>query len=148
MIGLEDFRDRKVYWFWFPVLGASLYALYYSHSKESLLSLLNISLNLLFLAGVLTILFLYTKTVRKQKFLDYSLGLGDIFIFACIAIGFPTITFLVLFPCSLLFSLLAYIFLKGKMHHNTVPLAGFIAVFIMGVLTFSLFIDQISLYQY
>ncbi len=147
-ICLQDFRERKVYWFLFPFLGMVLCTIYYGVAVDSIVFLLNIALNMIFMVVVVLLIFLYAKIIAKQKFVNHSLGLGDMLFFVAIALGFPTVTFLILFVNALLFSLLGFLVLKGRLHQPTVPLAGFMSVFFIVLLGYSLFFKTPSLYVY
>jgi len=81
-----------------------------------------------------------------MEFLNVSFGLGDLLFFYALAFGFPTVTFLVLFVLSILFSLFVFALLKTKKGTETVPLAGLMGLFLTGVLLVSFFPNAPSLY--
>lgn len=66
--------------------------------------------------------------------MGHSIGLGDILFFYAFGTGFQTVTFIVLLACSILFSLFTFLILKNRLKLKTVPLAGFMGLFLMVVL--------------
>ena len=109
---------------------------------------MQIAINLILISSILLILYIYTKLIKKQKFLNHSLGLGDIFFFFIMAIGFPTVTFSVLFVCSMVFSLVVYLFIKNKLSQKTVPLAGLMSLFMALIFGVSLLKGVPNLYRF
>ena len=144
-IAIQDITERMVYWILFPITGVFLAWLHLQQSNWNGF-LINTSGNWLIVATIIMILWVYTKFFRKQKFLNASLGLGDILCLFAFALGFPTVTFIVLLASSLCFSVLAYIVLNYVVDAKTVPLAGFICLFLIGVLIISKATDFVSLY--
>ncbi|WP_394973683.1 hypothetical protein [uncultured Croceitalea sp.] len=147
-IAFQDFKERKVYWFLFPSLGLNLSVLYFSTVPVVEIFWLNILLNSLIISLVLLSIFLVTKILFKKPFLDYSFGLGDLLFFYAMALGFPTITFIVLFANALLFAFIVFLVLKKYQKIKTVPLAGLMSIFLFLVLSISIFIQEPSLYTY
>ena len=100
--------------------------------------------NSLLISTIVIILYVYTKLIAKIKFLNHSFGLGDLLFFYAISLGFPTLTFIILFTFSILFSCLVYfLFKKNK---STVPLAGYMSLFLLSTIIVSVFIDYPILY--
>ncbi|AUC13862.1 hypothetical protein BTO06_01260 [Tenacibaculum sp. SZ-18] len=75
-----------------------------------------------------------------------ALGFGDILFFLVFVFGFPVKTFLWLFVSSLVFSMILYFITKSKMKEETVPLAGFQALFLFLILFINLIFNIHSLY--
>lgn len=130
-IVFQDLRERKVY-LWLFILAGILIGVI--HFKEVLLEqfLVSAIINCCVILTIIGILFMYSKIVLKKSLKD-SFGLGDFLFFIVLAIGFPTVTFLILFSFSLVFSLLLYLVLKKKLKYQSVPLAGFQALFICAI---------------
>ncbi len=147
-IAFQDFKERKVYWFLFPLLGLSLSVLYINTVTVAEIFGLSILLNILIVSLVLLSIFLVTKLLFKKPFLDHSFGLGDLLFFYAMALGFPTITFIVLFANALLFALFFFLVVKKYQKIKTVPLAGLMSIFLFLVLSISIFIKEPSLYIY
>lgn len=104
-------------------------------------------MNIFMVSSILGILFLYTKFIRGMEFLNVSFGLGDVLFFYAFAMGFPTITFLILFVCSIIFSL-TITFFRGKEYNvNGVPLAGLMSLFLIVIFSFGFIPSMPSLYN-
>ncbi len=145
LIAYQDFKSRMVVWSLFPLLGLILGLI---HIMESSLGqfLLFSAINILMVTAILLILRLIVKLLFNKKFINTSIGLGDILFFYALALGFPTVTFLWLFVCAIVFSTVTYfIFLKSK-KTKTVPLAGLMGLFLMGAHIVSLLPFSPSLY--
>lgn len=78
--------------------------------------------------------------------LSQALGFGDILFFLVFAVGFPLETFLWLFVSSLVFSLIFHILTKGIRKDETIPLAGFQALFLFVILFINLAFGIVNLY--
>lgn len=141
----QDIKERAVYWFLFPLLGFFLGALFYSYTIP-LVFLLNFTFNSFLLSLIILLLFAYTKVVLKKKFINHSFGIGDLLFFYAFGLGFPSMTFIVLFSCSLLFATALFYFLKKRSPIKTVPLAGFMAIFLSIMILGSLFFKSPILY--
>lgn len=121
----QDINDRYVYWFLFPVIALCAGILFFLKTLSELF-LIAILANLIFVAILLLIVYLYAKFKLKTKFRNVF-GLGDVLLFFAIANSFSTISFMVIFSSSLLFSLVMHIVTKST--HQSVPLAGYMCLF-------------------
>ena len=144
-IAFQDFRERAVTWLFFPTLAILLTSQYLLTSTIDQYYPFILA-NLLLVSGILLILFLYTRYISKTKFLNVSIGLGDILFFYAFALGFPTLTFIVLFSGSILFSALCFFIYKKQGPIATVPLAGLMGCFLIVVFLASFFPKTPSLY--
>ncbi|SNY99674.1 hypothetical protein SAMN06265377_1485 [Flagellimonas pacifica] len=147
-ISVQDFKERKVYWWLFPLVMLLLGYLHFLNSSDSWVFLNHISLNALLVSMIICILYLFTRIVAKKKFLNHSLGLGDILFFYGFALGFPTLTFIILFSNAILFSLFVFLILKKKRQLKTVPLAGFMGSFLILMFFYVLIFKFPLLYAY
>lgn len=145
LITFQDFKEREVSWILFPIMGSLLAFLYLNATTFAQYSLFTLT-NLLVVSGILLILFLYTKHIARKGFLNVSFGLGDLLFFYAFALGFPTLTFIVLFASSILFSLIVFLFSKGEKEKETIPLAGLMGFFLIGVFLISFLPQTPSLY--
>ena len=146
VICYQDFTARLVYWFLFPFIGIILGTLHYMSVTNSFF-LYSVFANTLLVFSILSILYLYAKFFMKKHFLNHSLGLGDILFFFALGVGFPTITFVILFVYSIFFSLFIFLVLKRNLKLKTIPLAGLMSMFFIMVFLTSLFYDSIVLYS-
>ncbi|WP_348799717.1 hypothetical protein [Flavobacterium adhaerens] len=139
----QDYKDRLVHWFLFPLIGVFAFAIQYLLLPLHLI-LLNVGTNLILVLFLLLVCYAYTK-LRKIEFRN-SFGLGDVLFFIFISFTFSTISFLVLFIFSLCFSLLLHLVLSQKSKEKTVPLAGYMALFFGVVYGFTFFCESNFLY--
>ena len=144
-ISFQDFKERAVYWFLFPLLGLGLGWLHYNLVLQELF-FSHILINLLLVTLILLILYAYSRFIAKKKFIDHSFGLGDLCLFYAFALGFPSVSFIILFSCSILFSAIVFFALHKKLQLKTVPLAGLITLFLVFIFSYSLFSNTPSLY--
>jgi chromate transport protein ChrA len=130
LILYQDFKERAVWWFLFPVFGIVAGLL---HLNESLSFLFFKSLlfNLTAIGIILVISFFYTRFKMKINFLKEAMGLGDIIFFLALTLAFPTNTFIVLFVFSLIFSLMLHLVISRKQKDTTIPLAGYASLFLI-----------------
>jgi hypothetical protein len=144
-IAYQDVKERMVYWVLFPVSGFLLGAM---HLKESSYTnfIISVSANILLVCSILLLLWIYFKIIKKQRFLNVSIGVGDILFFYAFALGFPIITFMILLISCFYFSLLAFVVLNFFVKAKTIPLAGFMCIFLIGILLISNLPGSVSLY--
>ncbi len=129
VITFQDIKDRQVYAFVLLLLIGLLGLMHYQ-SVMPIHFLYAVGINISVVGCIMMVLYLYATYRLKRSFFTEVFGLGDLLFFLAVAIGFPTVTFTILFVFSLLFSILAWILLKNKTTHTTVPLAGFMALFL------------------
>jgi hypothetical protein len=143
----QDFKERLVYWFLYPTIG--VLAFYIHYLEAGFISALVSSIfNLLLISIVLIVAFLYAKLILKNNFVNGSIGLGDLLLFIFISFSFATVTFIILFVFSLVFSLLLHLYLKEKSPHNSVPLAGYMCLFFACIYLMSFFIEPKYLFAH
>ena len=145
LIAFQDFQERMVSWILFPAMGIVLAFLYLNHANFEQFYPFVLG-NFLLVTAIVLVLYLYTKYIAKMEFLNVSFGLGDLLFFYALALGFPTMTFLVLFVLSILFALGAFLYLKRKQEMQTIPLAGLMGIFLTAVIVASFFPNVPSLY--
>ncbi|TXK78960.1 hypothetical protein FT986_03590 [Mesonia sp. K4-1] len=128
-IFLQDFKDREVYWFLFPIVGILTGFLHFNEVLREVF-LLTLIYNILFVLFIFMLTLLYIKLKLKEKF-SHVFGYGDLLFFIAITFSFSTFSFIVLFVMSLIFSLSLHIILKNKSSHSSVPLAGYMSLFFL-----------------
>ncbi len=124
---LEDYRERQVYWFIFLIVGLLCSFLYYTNTIKELFAV-TVLMNLIFICVQFLVVFLYSKFKLKVKF-NEAFGVGDVLFFIAMAFTFSTISFLVVFIFSLIFSISLHLVLNKKSKFSTVPLAGYMSLF-------------------
>lgn len=141
----QDFKDRLVYWFLYPLIGVLAFSIQFLIVPINSI-MLNIISNLALVLFLLLVCYLYAR-VRKLDFAN-SFGLGDVLFFVFICFTFSIISFIVLFIFSLIFSLLAHFVLSKNSNDKTVPLAGYMSLFFGTVYGFTFFCEGNFLYAY
>ena len=127
-ITYQDLKERQVYFVLFPVLG-SLMSLKHIFNSFRDPFLYAVGINLIVIAFMMLSIYLYSKLKLNQKFFKVF-GLGDLLIFICMALGFSSLNFIIIFVFSLIFSLLIHLVLRDR---GTVPLAGYMSLFLIVV---------------
>ncbi|MEW7291268.1 prepilin peptidase [Aquimarina sp. 2304DJ70-9] len=145
VIVYQDLKDREVYGFIFPVLIGLFGFLHYQNTTH-ITFLYAILMNIAVLIVIMGLLYLYTLIRLKKSFFKEVFGWGDLLFFIALAVGFPTVTFVILFVFSLIFSLLVWLVIKKKAKYNTVPLAGYMAVFLGMVFITNWITNALTLY--
>lgn len=121
----QDHKERQVHWFLFPLIGLCCGFLYFSETITELF-VTSILINAAFVFLLLFLVYIYSRFKLKASFFD-SIGLGDILLFFGLAFAFSSVSFIVIFICSLIFSLILYV--VTKKNTSTVPLAGYMSLF-------------------
>lgn len=147
LIFFQDCKDRKVYWFLYPLVGILVFNLQIQ-SITIYPAMINVLINLLFVSLMILVCYLYAKLKLKKSFLNAVLGLGDILFFVFISFSFSFVSFLVLFVFSLLFSLVLHLVLKHRNSEKTVPLAGYMSLFFGVIYGIGFFCESNFLYAY
>ncbi|MDG5490644.1 hypothetical protein [Psychroserpens sp. SPM9] len=127
MIFYQDYKDRQVYWFLFPLVGLCSGILFYKSTLPELFWS-SIILNSVFIAFLLLVVLLYSKLTLNLK-ISEAFGSGDAFLFTVLIFSFSTVSFLIIFVFALLFSLVIHLLLKKYSAVKTVPLAGYLSLF-------------------
>jgi hypothetical protein len=147
LILYQDCKDRKVYWFLYPLTGVLALVLQLK-ALPFYAVLINAGFNLLFVAVLLLVCYLYASFKLKKNLLKEVFGLGDVLFFLFIAFSFSIVSFFILFVFSLLFSLLLHFILRRGQTEKTVPLAGYMSLFFGAIYAVSFFYDFPLLYAY
>lgn len=147
LIFFQDYKDRRVYWFLYPIIGILVLILQIQIIPIDI-ALINSGFNLLFVCFLLVFCYLYARIKLKKSLLQSVLGLGDILFFIAIAFSFSIVSFFVLFVFSLIFSLILHFALQHKQTEKTVPLAGYMSLFFAVVYGASFFCNFHFLYAY
>lgn len=147
LVFFQDYKDRKVYWFLYPLIGVLVFALQIK-AVSIYTALINSGFNLVFVSLLLFVCYLYAKLKLQKPLLKEVFGLGDLFFFVFIAFSFSIVSFLILFIFSLLFALILHFVLKHRNAEKTVPLAGYMSLFFGVIYGISFFMECHFLYAY
>ncbi len=138
-IFLQDLKERKVYWFLFPLAAISLAWLNYLQLGVQQFLIQNI-INITIVSAILIALSVYANVKMKRPFLEVF-GLGDLLFFFTISVALPSVSFIVLFVAAIFFSGLLH--LVSRQNKITVPLAGYMALFFACCLV----MNEVGLFQ-
>jgi|TARA_R110000851_G_scaffold327695_1_gene497517 hypothetical protein len=141
----QDYRNRQVYTFLFPIFGILGSYLFFLNSKIEYY-FFSVCINLGIILIVVLLNYLFAEVVLKMKLLNEAMGLGDIFFFIAFAISFPTVTFINFFVFSILFTFVIHFALSKllKNKNRYIPLAGYMSLFLMGIYS----VSWLGLYDY
>lgn len=143
VIVVQDWKDRAVYWFIFPILAALaiLRAYLLLALDETLLTDWFISFSFLSFNTIILLLYISIKNKRFVNITAY-IGLGDLLFFITLIFFGTFMHFILFYTCSLAASLVIWLCVKKYAKEEHVPLAGLQALCLVIVWTF------ISLTQY
>jgi hypothetical protein len=130
IIFLQDYKQRAVNIFLFAAVAILGGWLYWSNTITQVY-LVNVAINMLFIAILFLTILLYAKLKLKQPVTEVF-GLGDALFFMAVSVMFASVSFMVIFIGALLFSLITHLILKNNQVHQSVPLAGYMSLFIVG----------------
>lgn len=118
----QDFKDRAVYLFWYPVLLLVIsYQYYLMPTVPYALLLANLLFVFILVGGVF--LFYRFKNHTIHSFFEKVFGLGDLLFFVFMALFFAPANFLIVFNISLILCLILALAIKSFKTRG-VPLAG------------------------
>lgn len=132
----QDVRERAISWYLFPLLFLLGFFASFFADKNIELIIRDLLKNWAIIFIQLLILFtvFYFKNKGAGRSLSRYLGIGDILFLVSVSTYFSSLYFLIFYILGLVFSLLTHAFFqKLKIYpnnNNTVPLAGFLAVFL------------------
>lgn len=129
IITYQDYKDRMVWWFLFPVFAITAGYLHFIHAVE-IVFILNLAINFLIVMICMSVGFLYARLKLKVSFLREAFGLGDLLFFIGLAGAFPTVSFIIVFAALLLSSLLTHFIIAKSSEMDSVPLAGYASFFL------------------
>ena len=124
-IVIQDWKDRAVYWFIFPILACTgiLKASVSPGLDQYLISNWLISLSFLTINTVILIFYL---SIKNKKFVNITtyIGLGDLLFFITLIFFGTFIHFILFYTGSLAVSLIIWLTVKKYAKHEHIPLAG------------------------
>lgn len=124
----QDIKERKVYWFLFPLIGLLSGILLFKNVFFKKTFFLTCIINLSFVTILIVFIFIYSKFKLKLP-VNQTFGLGDALLFFALSFTFLNVSFFIFFIFGLVFSLMLHLFVKQKKKQETVPLAGYLSLF-------------------
>jgi len=140
----QDFKERKVTLI-LLVLAILLGGVIHVQQQDIEVFLAVIFFNLLIVFTLFLIISMYAKIKMKQPIFNVF-GLGDLLFFMALAVSFPTLSFLVIFVFSLIFSWSIFMLIKQHLKEKTVPLAGLQSLFLLLVLIINMVTNRFDLF--
>lgn len=129
-IAYQDYTQRQVYLFLLLLLVITAGFLQYHQHLFWEIFAIETGTNLI-LVSLMTIgIWAYFRILRKIE-LRTAIGKGDLFVFLAYTVAFDTKSFVIHFTISLIASLIIHLILKKQYKlHETVPLAGYMSVYL------------------
>ena len=126
----QDFTERSVHWFLFPLLIISQFTLtYLSIGWDDLLLNATVILALLALQFLLLSLYFSFRNGRLINIINKYIGIGDLFYFLFLCLAFSPFNFISFFVGSLLLILTTYFLLiRTKTKQYKIPLLGSLSI--------------------
>ncbi len=143
----QDKKERQVYWFLYPIVGIIAFLINIL-STNLTIATTNTIINTCIGGTILLVGKMYSNIILKKKFINTSLGIGDVLMLLFLSATFATISYIILLVFALIFSLLMHFIFKKTSAFETVPLAGYIALFFTAVYSVSFFIEPKYLFSY
>ena len=141
---VQDFKERKVSLI-LLVLAILLGGAMHVQQQDSGIFLAAIFVNLLIVFTVFLMVSMYAKIKMKQPIFNVF-GIGDLLFFMLLAVSFPTLSFLVIFVFSLIFSWSIFMLIKQYLKEKTVPLAGLQSLFLLLVFIINMALNRFDLF--
>lgn len=133
----QDWKFRAISWMVFPLLLITTLALF----KIADIRLLTIGFNLFFLGTILLCLFIYISLQRKKltNIFKSDLGIGDVLFLIAITPLFIDRNFVLFFITGMLLSGIVHLILYTKTQNAKIPLAGYLALYLIALKTADFF---------
>lgn len=138
----QDLKDRTIHLALFGVILVSTLALNYIIGNNWM----NALYSSLFLGVNLLCLFIYVSIKQKKlvNIFNAHLGLGDVLFFLAIIPLFSLRNFILFFISGMLLSMLFHLILNKYQKHATIPLAGYLSLFLISIVLFSVLSSNYS----
>ncbi len=130
IISIQDFKHRAIHVY--LLIGIAIISTIIN-TLEPLLSLYEALKSIGFLVCT-SIGFMIYQTIKNKNItnpIDTSIGLGDILFFIVITPLFQTHNYILFFILGLLLSIFLFVITKKLRKHTTIPLAGYLALFLI-----------------
>jgi len=146
VIAWQDLTQKAILWILFP-LGFIVFLVSGLLEIETGEYLKNVLLNFLFILTLLALLVLYFSVKHKKpvNIIDWYFGLGDLLFLGILSTVFSTVNFILFLIGSLLFTLLIYTIFNAVQSNKKIPLAGLMAIILVGVMLTDMLTGRINL---
>ncbi|WP_345003812.1 hypothetical protein [Snuella lapsa] len=129
IVFFQDYKERLVHWFLFPLIAVFGGILFYQSSERTLF-MVSIAMNTVFILSLLFVIMVYAR-IKLRTGLLKVIGLGDLLLFMGLSVSFAPLSFITLFVAALVFSLILHLYLSKGRKGVTVPLAGYMSLFFL-----------------
>lgn len=138
IIAVQDMRARAVDIWVFPVLAFGGLAWFYYGRFEWVV----LGKNLAFIGLLFLSLTLYVSLKEKAltNIFKANFGLGDLLFLIAVSPLFSARNMILYVIFGMIFSLILHLIINGRNPEKTVPLAGYLSVFLMGIFTSNFFV--------
>jgi hypothetical protein len=135
---LQDIKHRAVWnYILFLLIAAGCFLFF--KSTDFVYFKTSLFINSVITINIIIIILLIAKLVLKKSMFDV-IGMGDILFFIFVAMSFPLVSFIIIFAFALLFSLTLHLLMINSIStyrkRKTIPLAGFMSIFIIIIYAF------------
>jgi hypothetical protein len=143
LLGLTFFQDwkfRAVHWILFPLIALDACLIFFMQQGDWKVT----GLNLTFVFIVISVLFIYVS-VREQKWTNIfkaHFGIGDVLFLIAIIPLFGNTNYILFFISGMVISMLLHFGISLIKKSETIPLAGYLAVYLIGLKLISFLTDQ------
>ncbi len=146
LIAFQDFTKKAILWILFPT-GFIVFLVSGLLEMQAVEYLKNVLLNFLFVLTLLALLVLYFSIKRKKptNIIDSYFGLGDLLFLGILSTVFSTVNFILFLTGSFLFILLIYTIFNAVRSNKKIPLAGLLAIILVGVMLTDILTGRINL---
>jgi len=129
VVFIQDIKYRAIHYSLLILIVLVNFVLWFNYSKDYRTLLFN----LFFLITTLLGLKIYVTITKKKKTegMYLGLGLGDLLFFLVVIPLFSTKNYIFFFITGMIFSLIMHLFLKKISNNNLIPLAGYLALYII-----------------
>ena len=139
----QDIKDRMIHVLWFVVIFSATISVNYVFANNWFDTLLS----LIFLGVNVSVLFVYISLKNKKitNILETHLGLGDILFFIAVIPLFSVRNFVLFFILGMFVSMTLHLLFNRFQKHLTIPLAGYLSLFLISILSYSFISSNYSL---
>jgi len=138
----QDVKDRTIHLVWFGLILITTLSINYLSGNNWIDSLFS----MLFLIVNISVLFLYISFKNKKRIniFDKYLGLGDVLFFVTIIPMFSLRNFVLYFILGMIVSMILHLFFNRFQKHLTIPLAGYLSLFLISIESYSIISSNYS----
>ncbi len=133
----QDWKYRAIYWFVFPLIAIVALLIFFMQQPDWNV----LGLNLIFVSTVISLLFVYVsvKAKRWTNIFENHFGLGDVLFFLAITPLFSASNYVLFFITGMIFSAALHGLVSLRKAGKTIPLAGYLSVYLIALKGFCWF---------